>query len=109
MIEIDKDFLMRIVLDNKEVFPPDFIGWIPLNSHIFSEFCRRAIMLKNTGRKHYGAKGIVESIRFDTCLRSRPDYDFKCNNNHTSYLARLAVLVYSELNGFFELRDTRKS
>jgi len=101
------DFPLNLVEENKDLFTKDFIKWIPNNLHIFAEFCARSHALKKSGRKRYGAKSIMETIRFDTYLREKPDYEFKINNNYTAYLARLAIIAYNDLDGFFEFRETK--
>ena len=101
------DFPLNLVEDNKGMFTEAFLAWIPHNLHIFGEFCVRAIAIKKSGRKHYGAQTIAEVIRFNTDLHSKPDESFKLNNNHIAYLARLCMLAYPDTDGLFETRETK--
>ena len=101
------DFPLNIVADNRGLFTDDFVEWLPKNLHIFAEFCARARAIRKRGRKHYGAKTIVEVIRFETDLRSSPDESFKCNNNYTAYLARLCMMAYTETDALFETREAK--
>lgn len=102
------DFPLDILEANRGQFTDAFCEWLPTNLHIFSEFCARAKAIRKRGRKHYGAKTIVEVIRFETDLRSSPDESFKCNNNYTAYLARLCMMAYTETDGLFETREAKK-
>ena len=58
------------------------------------------------GRTHYGAKTIVEVLRYETDLRDS-EQTFKLNNNYTSGLARLFMSEHGErYPKFFQLRDS---
>jgi len=54
---------------------------------------------------HYGARGIVEVLRFHTLIKGK-DPTFKINNNMTPLLARISMAMFPRLNGFFETRGT---
>lgn len=104
----DDRFIEHIIQKNRGQFTDDFVKWIKVNYHIFGEFCKRAKQLKKAGRKSYGAKAIIEIVRYHTALRQKGDEAFKCNNDFTAYLARLSMLVYKDLDGFFDLRTVKK-
>jgi len=55
-------------------------------------------------REHYGAKAIIEAIRFNEYLDKGPD-SFKVNNNHAPYLAREFMHMHPQYDGFFETRE----
>lgn len=77
---------------------------------VANKFIRLAIGLKRKGFKRYGAKAIVENLRFQHALEHGPDAcGFKINNNITSRLARFAMSRAPELKGFFEVRELRKA
>lgn len=80
-----------------------FRVWADVNAHIVDAFCRRAMDLRVSGREHYGAKRIVEELRYDTALTERSGA-WKINNSFVSRLARLAMERCHELRGFFEVR-----
>ena len=68
----------------------------------FEKFALEAIA---SGREHYGAKGIMERVRWHTEIEH--GVDFKCNNNFTAYYARIFAAKYPEHAGFFEFREIR--
>lgn len=99
------DFPLNLVAANRNIFSEAFTKWIPDNLHIFAAFCERARAMKNIGKKRYGADGIIAVVRFETELREKPEYEFKINNNYTADLARLAMVAYPELSGFFKTKE----
>ena len=56
-----------------------------------------------SGRRHYGMKAIVERARWEASITTR-SADWKFDNRHTAYLARLVVIRFPELRDLFELR-----
>lgn len=74
---------------------------------VFAELVTRAKYLRRIGWKHYSHKAIIESIRYDNAISVGPDHGFRINDHYTSRLARLAMDVYPELDGFFEVRELR--
>ena len=60
-------------------------------------------------KKRIGAKAIWERLRWNYAMRAAgPEADeFKLNNNHTAYMARLAMEKEPRLQGFFDTRDIR--
>lgn len=91
---------------HRNEFSDEFVKWLKTNLHVFGEFCARAKAIRKRGRQYYGAKTILEVIRFESDIRS--DEEFKVNNNYTPYLARLCMMVYPETNGLFATRVTKK-
>lgn len=99
----DRPFPMNLVDKNRHLFTDAFCEWIGDNLHVFAAFSREAIKVKGIGFDHYAARTICEWIRHNTAVRSRKD-DFKINNNHIPYLARLFDLAYPKYAGLFEYR-----
>jgi tRNA U38,U39,U40 pseudouridine synthase TruA len=66
-------------------------------------FLKFALEAYRAGRTHYGARAIVELIRFETTVRQRGE--FKINNNLTPALARWAMRTSPQLEGFFQTRE----
>ena len=85
-----------------------FERWIAANPHVLEEFIRRARALKRQGVARFGAKAIIEGMRYDRAIRTGGD-TFKLNNNYTSRLVRRALERAPDLEGFFELRALRSS
>ncbi len=89
--------------------PPDkawlaFQAYHMRNPHIFAAFRDYAVQLYNSGIRRFGAKCIIEHLRFETAVRAHGDV-FSLNNSYTSFYARL--LMNQDPNrfaGFFEVR-----
>ena len=75
------------------------------NPGIVREFNRRALSAKSKsdlGARRKSAKGICEDMReAGFAAKGRP---FAINNNLTPLLARMAMLMEPELQGYFETR-----
>jgi hypothetical protein len=86
-----------------------FAGWVhtPAGGEIANQFIRRSWWLWKRGIKRYGAKSIVEVLRWHYALRNKSGEEWKINNNYVSRLARLAMERAPELRGFFELRELK--
>jgi hypothetical protein len=76
------------------------------NPQVYTAFRRLALRLLNQGVKHYGAKAIMEVVRFQTTVRGTGDA-FKINNNYTSRYARMLMAKDERFAGFFELRSLK--
>jgi len=74
---------------------------------IYREFKRRAYQLWDAGRRHYGAKGIMEAVRFHTALSGADIEPFKINNNYISRYVRKLIDEDKRFTHFFELRVLR--
>lgn len=76
------------------------------NIHIFRQFLSYSVRMRNTGRLHYGARSIIEVVRYHSQLEDNSE--FKINNNAASEFARLAMLMFPESfpTGWFEIRET---
>lgn len=66
---------------------------------LFRDYCHR---VRRSGRTHYGAKAIMERIRWE--LEIERGDDFKVNNNYASCYARLLAMNEPEFSSFFETR-----
>lgn len=74
------------------------------NLDIVIEFIKVSADRYKTHRR-YGAKAIQEEMRWLTYRRDN-DQQFKVNNNYTSSVCRLAMLMFpDELIGFFKPRN----
>jgi hypothetical protein len=73
------------------------------NPHVYNELVEMALKLRGRGRKRYGIKSLFEVIRWHRALETS-DEDFKLNNNHAPYYARMIMNAVPELKDFFELR-----
>jgi hypothetical protein len=79
-----------------------FQDWLEKHPDVYVHFVRLALRLKRAGRGHYGAKAIIEYLRFQSALDTRgPEEPYKLSNSYTSRLARKAMEEQEELAGFF--------
>lgn len=65
------------------------------NPQIWREFRDMAFRLIDNGYKHYGAKSIIEAIRFHRSVQTT-EGPFKLNNNYTAYYARKFMNLYPQ-------------
>ena len=77
----------------------DFIGEHP---DFWMRFCTFAHQMIRAGRDHYGAKAVVERVRWETAVKGGED--FKINNNFVSTFVREFMRQYPEHDGFFRTR-----
>ena len=77
------------------------------NPDVYRLFRNKARKLRRAGRKGYGSRRIIESMRFDHDIKTEGD-DFKINNNFASLYSRLLMLKEPVwFAGFFEIRTSR--
>lgn len=80
------------------------------NPQIFEEFKKITFRLLDAGRTHYGAKGVIEIIRYNTLVGSQgyqKKTDFKINNNYAPDYARLFMIAYPIYSEFFRTRELK--
>lgn len=73
------------------------------NPHVWKLFEGFTFEAINVGRPRYSAKAVVERIRWHVDIETN-DPDFKINNNHTAFYARMFMDRHPEHEGFFEMR-----
>lgn len=101
----DIDNTPRIFGDISPKIVDAFITYHKENPQVYEGFVRYAKELKASGREHYGAKGIMEKLRYETAIQGGDE--FKINNSYSSCYGRLASFDHPELRGFFEFRQSR--
>jgi len=84
-----------------------FIKYHADNPAIFEHFKRFALQLRGRGFRHFGAKAIMERIRWEVALQTGRD-GFKINNNYTSRYARLLERKLPMFRGFFRKRALQR-
>jgi hypothetical protein len=75
---------------------------------VYFAFEEEAIKIYSKGFKHYSARTIVHVLRHHSAI-SELNGEWKINNNHSPYLARLFDLQHPAIAGMFEYRITLKS
>jgi hypothetical protein len=92
---------------NAEIFTSGFQQWLPENMHVWDAFVAEAFAIIRKGYQHYSARTIIEVLRHHSALHESSG-EWKLNNDHPPYLARLFDLVYPQHAGLFEYRETKK-
>lgn len=75
------------------------------NPHVFRLFKRFAGEALNAGHK-VGARMITERIRWYSLIETSSN-DYKINDHHTPYYARLLMGLDERFDGFFRLKDSK--
>jgi hypothetical protein len=74
---------------------------------VYASFKLKALQMWASGRSHYGARFLIEAIRYEMDLKRGPDDPFKINNNFTPLYARQFLMDHPRMQGFFELRSLK--
>lgn len=82
-----------------------FLAYHKANPDVWKVFETAAKRLINSGIKHYGAKAIMEYVRFHETIERKAEFDL--DNRFTSYYARAFIRKHPEHSGFFEFRVTK--
>ena len=84
-----------------------FAAFNAAHPDVFALFVRFAREAKQSGRERFGAKAIMERLRWHLATSSSGEAP-KINNNYTSrYARKLAELYPHEFGSFFEMRELR--
>lgn len=84
----------------------EFQDYHESNPHVWKQFERFTIQLRHAGKTKYGAKSIMERVRWEEDTQN-PGREFKINNNYTAFYARIFVMKYPDFEGFFEFREQK--
>lgn len=77
------------------------------NPHFYAclvQLARRFI--GRTGRSVVGMQRLIEVARFDMDINTESDDDFKVNNNHAAFYARLIMWQEKDLDGRIPIRSS---
>lgn len=96
----------RTLFDNPQTLS-EYEAYDREHPDIWREFENVALSLIASGVEHYGAKAIMEVVRFHRTIDSTATEPFKINNNFTAYYARKFMRKYPMYDGFFETRKAR--
>jgi hypothetical protein len=85
-----------------------FETWIERHPDVYQEFKRIAESLLAHRRTHYGAKAIMEVLRYHRIVSGADETEpFKINNNYSSRIARKLMDEDERFVGFFETRELK--
>ena len=76
------------------------------NPGIYALFVKFTMLTIKAGKKHFGAKAIMERVRWETMEQGKGM--FKINNNYTAYYARLFEEKNPEHKGYFLKRKATR-
>ena len=78
------------------------------NPVVFKLFTRFALEAYASGIRHYGARALLERLRWELKVTIKT-HDYKINNNYIAYYARLLAAEDARFADFFEFRQLRAS
>lgn len=86
-----------------------FLVYHKAKPEVWQHFERFALSVWESGRKKYGAKGIMERVRWHVEIESNNKEDFKVQNNFTAYYARIFLIKYPEAKEaeFFNIKELK--
>lgn len=73
------------------------------NPHIYPLFKKFAMQAREAGRRYFGARMIIERIRWYVAVETKTA-DFKINNDCSARYARMMIEELPEFGQFFRLR-----
>jgi hypothetical protein len=101
-------YLLDLADTNIDQFSDEFLDWLPDNLHVYYAFEEETMKIIRKGFKHYSSRTIVHVLRHHSAT-AETDGEWKINNNHSPYLARLFDLCFPHHAGLFEYRVTTKT
>lgn len=103
------DYAERNAVISREKLASRFRAWSEFhknNPHVWKLFLKFAAQAKEAGRERFGARMILERLRWYTSVETVSADRFKINDHHVPYYSRLAMLLYPDEYGeLFERRD----
>lgn len=85
-----------------------FVQWHKANPIVWQKFERKALALIAKGKKRWGAKAIMEYVRFERAEEEGGEFDdYAVNNNYPAYYARIFAFKYPQHKDFFEFREVK--
>lgn len=98
---------IQVAQAHSDLFTPEFLEYLPANTHVYFSFEREAKRIVARGFAHYRARTIVEVLRHHTALHEVSGSQRKINDHATPYLARLFSLMNPANAGLFEFRAAK--
>lgn len=77
------------------------------NPQVYKRFEKYALQAIRAGRKKYSHWVIIGLVRWDYEVKTKSSDDFKINNNHIAYFARMFMLAHPEHDGFFNIKSMK--
>lgn len=96
--------MVDVVGNRKSQLQREFEVFHAENPHVYELFCRFAMQAIDAGREKFGARSIWERMRWYVAFETTGDDDYKLNDHHPPYYARMFMREHQECEGFFETR-----
>jgi len=84
-----------------------FLDFHHKNPEVWALFRDICLRLYQRGVRHYGARCVMEVVRYESALRTEGQ-PWKINNNHVPFYARLLMTQDQRFAQFFEIRESRQ-
>jgi len=94
----------RVMID---MYPSDWTQFHKKNPQVYEWLVKSAMQLQANGHKKWGMKSLIEVMRWQVAMQTT-DPIFKINNNHAPYYARYIMHMNPSLDGFFNIRETKR-
>ncbi len=101
---MNRDFILSALDGADTGLLNRFIAYHEKNPHVFDAFYEAAKLIKASGRKKYGARTIIETIRWRQDLVTVSN-DFKINDHYSCLYGRLVSAWDNSFEGFFNKRS----
>ena len=88
---------------NKKLTIQDFLDYHAANPKIWELFLKFTMQVISRGYRHFGAKCVMERVRWYINVETKED-PWKINNNFAAFYARKFMEMYPEYLGFFRRR-----
>lgn len=83
-----------------------FVRFHHRNPEVFIKLKVLALRVKAAGKEHYSIAGLVETLRYETALKTSGE-QWKLPNNFRALYARLLEASSPQLKGFFKFSSRR--
>ena len=100
--------LLSLIESSEDEFPEEFIDWLPNNLHVWNAFVSQAFKVIDRGFKHYSARTIIHVLRHHSMISETSESQWKINDHHSPWFARLFDLRYPAYKGLWEFRRTKQ-
>ena len=97
----------RLLFGDDGPLREEFEKFHAANPHVYQAICKLAETAIERGRTHYSIATIYEVVRWHGHFGTNSDGDFKLNNNHRAFYARLWLADHPERPEFFGTRVQR--
>lgn len=84
-----------------------FLDFHHKNPEVWALFRDLCLRLYKRGVRHYGARCVMEVVRYESAIHTEGQ-PWKINNNYVPFYARLLMAQDQRFVGFFELRTSKQ-